>query len=236
MTTSKAFPAVTTAVFDLDGALIDSDPIISACLRTAFAEMGLPHVTPERLRAVVGPPLTEGIRAILAENGRDLALTQACVARYRELFREAAPNKTPLQAGIARMLQRLGGRVTLGIATSKPRELALPILAGLGLVDMFTVIAGPELDTPAESKGQTLNRALEQLGLATEIPVDRARTIMVGDRKHDVAGAHAAGVFAVAVTWGYGSREELAEAGADAIFDAPEALTAAILGARHARA
>ena len=44
---------------------------------------------------------------------------------------------------------------------------------------------------------------------------------MIGDRSHDILGAKENGVFAVGVTYGYGSAAELREAGADVLCDSP---------------
>src|SRR5436190_1437945 len=82
----------------------------------------------------------------------------------------------------------------------KPKVFAEPLIAALGLAQHFEVIAGPEMGHHGETKTQTLARALELLGTSD--------AIMVGDRRFDVEGAHANGIECIAVTWGFGTREE----------------------------
>jgi phosphoglycolate phosphatase len=90
----------------------------------------------------------------------------------------------------------------LGIATSKPRRYALPVLEALGLAPLFAYVAGPEPGGPSD-KHAMVAEALAALPTATT---------MVGDRRYDVEAARAHGLRAVAVTWGFGTRDELAPA------------------------
>ena len=59
---------------------------------------------------------------------------------------------------------------------------------------------------------------------------DPATGLMVGDRKYDVAGAHSVGLACAGVLYGYGSREELQEAGADWLCPDPACLRELVLG------
>ena len=90
----------------------------------------------------------------------------------------------------------------------------------MGLREHFAVVAGPNLDTSGETKAQTITRALESLGTTD--------AVMIGDRSFDIIGAHANDIPCIGVTWGIGSREELEQAGADAIIDDPVELGPAL--------
>jgi phosphoglycolate phosphatase-like HAD superfamily hydrolase len=105
----------------------------------------------------------------------------------------------------------------LGIASSKPVAFSEPILRTLGIRDDFDVVAGPDLNPFGETKAATIATALETVGRPA---------VMVGDRRHDVEGAHANAIPCVGVTWGIGSRAELA--GADAIVARPAELADAL--------
>ena len=97
------------------------------------------------------------------------------------------------------------------MVTSKPQRFAVPILEALDLMRHFEVVVGPDR-TEAEPKEETLARALELVG-GCDVPA----SVMVGDRHHDIDAAHAHGMAAIGVLWGFGSREELSEAGARAV-------------------
>jgi phosphoglycolate phosphatase len=99
----------------------------------------------------------------------------------------------------------------LYVATSKPHVFAKRILDHFGLSPFFSHIFGSELDGTRSNKAELLAYALEQSG------ADPHCSLMIGDRKHDIVGAHANGIASAGVLWGYGSRCELQQAGAQCI-------------------
>jgi phosphoglycolate phosphatase len=107
--------------------------------------------------------------------------------------------------------------VVLGIATSKSIEVAEPVLDALGLRARFAVVEGTPVDDLGTDKATVVARALARLR-ALGAPRPAA---LVGDRAHDVAGAHAHGLRALGALWGYGGRQELVAAGADALLQRP---------------
>ena len=107
-------------------------------------------------------------------------------------------------------LQRDGK--TLIVATSKPESMAKQVLTHFHLADYFQFIGGASSDSLRVNKDDVIRYVMESCKL-TE--ADRPSIVMVGDRRHDILGAHKAGLEAVGVLYGYGSREELSLAGAD---------------------
>ena len=103
----------------------------------------------------------------------------------------------------------------LALATSKPEIFAAQILEHFDLAKYFTAICGATLDETRNKKSAVIRYALETLG----VPKNEYgnRVLMIGDRLHDVEGAREHGIPTLGVLWGYGSREELTEAGADRI-------------------
>jgi phosphoglycolate phosphatase len=105
----------------------------------------------------------------------------------------------------------------VGVATSKPRAFAVPLLERLGYAPSLSVVEGPSLDPAlAEDKATTLRRALDAVGDAA------SDAVLVGDRHHDVDAAHANGIRCIGVLWGIGDATELA--GADALAATPAEL------------
>jgi phosphoglycolate phosphatase len=207
-------------LFDLDGVLVDSRAAISGCINHALAANGLPERDAADLYRYIGPPLLTAFAELVAEPVTSPTVA-GCVASYRELYAEASLTETAVTPGIAAALAALqsDGR-TLGVATSKPRPFAEPLLDVLGMRKFFAVVAGPELDAPGEDKTATVGAALHALGATSGA--------MVGDRSFDMVAARAHGLRAVGVGWGIGSREELVAAGAERIVATPAELPAAV--------
>lgn len=209
-------------LFDLDGVLADSRAAISGCMNAALAASGLPERPAADLYRYIGPPLPLAF-AELAGADPDSDTVAALVTGYRARYATASLTETVVTPGIATALgalQRAGRR--LGVATSKARPFAEPLLEALGLRPYFEVVAGPALDTPPEDKTTTVGRALRALGASAGA--------MVGDRSFDMVAARAHGLRAIGVGWGIGSRAELLAAGAELIVATPDELPAAIRG------
>lgn len=212
------------AVFlDLDGTLVESAPGIAASCRAALQSLG--HAPPPQLDmdGLIGPPIEEIMRILLARYGDDRVAEG--VAAYRADYGERGLFGTSLYAGIAdalTVMQRAGAR--LFVATSKRRHFALRIIDHLGLTDSFEAIHGSQDGGALDHKPELLAHILAQHGLAPD------HCVMVGDRKYDVIGARANGMRSVGILWGYGSRDELEQAGATIVVERPEQLWSAVHG------
>jgi phosphoglycolate phosphatase len=207
-------------LFDLDGTLTDSRDGIIRCIAHALHELGETVPEPADFERFIGPPLVESFAVLLAAPD-DERIARA-IALYRERYVRTGLYENRVFPGIPGLLHELSERgLTLFVATSKPSVYATRIAEHFGLDRFFHGIYGPECDGTRNDKAELLAHLLEVEGLVA------ADTVMIGDRKHDVIGARANGLAAIGVTWGYGSRAELAAAGADAIVDTmPELITA----------
>jgi len=197
-------------LFDLDGTLTDSGPGITAAASAALAQLGI-DVPPERLAHFVGPPLDETFREFY---GLSPERTAEAIGAFRAYYDRQGWRENAVYPGIPALLRALkAAGCTLLVATSKPEHFALRILTHFGLADCFDLICGAPPDDPQGMKKPTvLREALRRAGVSA-----LSEAVMVGDRKYDVAGAHAVGLAAVGVLYGYGSRAELEAAGADAL-------------------
>ncbi len=218
---------MTVCLFDVDGTLVDSREPILRALNTALVGAGLDPVVDADLGRHVGPPLQLTLERLLAGRGEDVRLVGALVEAYRAEYRSISVGLAASYPGVQGMVDDLEGRLRLGVVTSKPAVYAVPILSALGLASMMEVIEGPDL-SEIEAKPITLARALDRLG------VDGAfdDITMVGDRREDIEAGHARGVRTVGVTWGFGTREELVDAGADHVVDHPEEVVPIVLGSQ----
>jgi phosphoglycolate phosphatase len=191
--------------------LVDSRRAFARCVNHALALQGLAERPESELHPFLGPPLHATFEALA---GAELAA--ACVEAYRERYRAHAAAESEVFPGLLDALDALDEELV--VVTSKPRALAEPLLASLGLRDRFAAVFGPSLSERAEPKSVTLARAL-----AAHSP--RA---LVGDRSFDMLAARAHGIRAIGVLWGIGSEAELRDAGADAIAATPADLVHAL--------
>jgi phosphoglycolate phosphatase len=203
--------------FDLDGTLVDSGPPIIDSLNDALDRHGLDPVPHDHAHVYIGPPLYDTITDLLVERGQDPALMTSLLTAYREVYASRSLTETVVYPGVVELLESI--RIRTAVVTSKPRATAVPILESLGLASLFELIEGPALTSP-EPKSTTLARAL------TAVDVSPDRTVMIGDRRHDIEAGRHHGTHTVGVTWGFGTRDELQMAGADRLVDSPAALAA----------
>ena len=203
-------------LFDLDGTLIDSEPGITACIRHALAKLDVP--APADLRPWIGPPLRHSFAPLL---GHDDARVELAVDYYHERFATLGWREHAVYPGIAAAVERLrqaGHR--LAVVTSKPVRHAAPILESLPFGGAFDGLYGPDPSSAHCEKATMIAAALADFGTA---PHEAA---MIGDRRYDIEGAVANGVTGIGVLWGFGSREELQEAGAHELARDPSHLAA----------
>jgi phosphoglycolate phosphatase len=192
-------------LFDLDGTLTDPAEGICGSVSHALRTLGRPVPGRAALERFIGPPLDESFAACGMEGGE---ITRAIDA-FREYFAEHGLKQNQPIFGIDGLLARLraGGR-TLHVATTKPLYLAAQVLDGFGLTPYFTRICGSGPAHAGRPKAEVVAEVL------ADGRIGAGDAVMVGDRRHDVAGARANGLPCVGVLFGYGSDNELREAGA----------------------
>jgi phosphoglycolate phosphatase len=213
-----------TLLVDLDGTLTDNYPGISRSVVHALERLG--HAPPgiDELRRCVGPPLRQSFARLLAT--RDAATLERAIVLYRERYADVGWRENMVYEGIADALPRVASIVTrMFVCTSKPQVFAQRIVDTFGLAPFFAAVYGAELGSALDDKAALVAH------LAQRESVDLDAAIMVGDREHDVRAARVNGARAIGVLWGYGTREELAQA--DALAGAPADLMAAVTALRR---
>ncbi|MBQ3517811.1 MAG: HAD hydrolase-like protein [Clostridia bacterium] len=209
------------AVFDVDGTLIDNSEGIYNCIRYALQKMDLPDMTDEQLRPFIGPPLFESGKKILMLDDKN---AERFVSLYRERFSVKGYAETKVYDGVAEMLQTLQDNgLKMAIATGKPLQFIEKILPLFDLDKYFCGIHGITFKDHESDKVTFIKRSL------ADCNTTEAQTLMIGDRHNDMEAAKCADVFAAGVKWGFGTDEELLNAGADKLFASPAELTDYIL-------
>lgn len=195
------------AFFDFDGTIADTGEGIFSCCQYALKVMGFAPATPAQLQAFVGPPIFDSFKEI---TGADDETCLELSHQYREHYRDGGILQFRVYDGIIALfeeLKRCG--IKLAVVSSKPERFVRRIIAHLGIEELMDQISCPVDDDHPETKAQLIERARSAVG------TEKSRTVMVGDRRFDILGAAQAGVTSIGAVYGYGSREELSEAGAD---------------------
>ncbi len=199
-------------LFDLDGTLTDPAEGITKSVQYALKHFGIEEEDLEKLQPFIGPPLVESFMDFY---GFSEEQAHEAVTYYREYFKPKGIFENEVYKGIPELLEELtqAGK-TLILATSKPIVFAEQILEHFDLRQYFEFIGGSDIEQTRAKKSEILQYILEECQL-----VDLTELVMVGDRKHDIIGAKQFGIDTVGVLYGYGSEEELKEAGADVLVD-----------------
>ena len=205
-------------LFDLDGTLTDPKVGITKSVQHALRYYGIEEPDLDKLCPFIGPPLTDSFREFY---GFSLEQAKEAIEKYREYFAVQGIFENEVYDGIPGMLEMLNRKgFTLAVATSKPEEYAIRILEHFNLSQYFQLVGGADMTETRVKKGEIIAYTLERLSVKPgTVPV-----IMVGDRKHDVLGARENNLPCVGVLFGYGSREELQTAGAEALAESVEEL------------
>ena len=204
-------------LLDLDGTLIDSQPGILSSCRAALRALGHVPGPMQNLSAVIGPPMDDVMRFLLAPYGDDRVAE--AVAAYRVDYGQNGLFKSVPYKDIADALDKMKqAGAQLYLATSKRTVFAMRLLEHLNLESLFAGIYGSEPGGALGHKPELISYILSQHALT------QSCCVMVGDRRYDVSGAHANKIQALGVLWGYGTRDELEAVGADKLVADPEAL------------
>ena len=213
--------SITTVLFDLDGTLTDPGLGITNSVMHALRRMGIEPPAREALYKFIGPPLKWSFHEYY---GLDEAQCEDAVVKYREHFADKGLFENELYPAVPGMLRKLrDAGLRLAVATSKPEPYSLRIIEHFGLKEYFEAVCGSTMEETRTNKWEVIRYAMDTLG------VTPGETVMVGDREHDVLGAKKCALPAIGVLYGYGSREELSEAGAAAIAETPENVAELIL-------
>ncbi len=203
-------------LFDLDGTLIDSEQGITACIRHALVRLELPLPQPAELRRWIGPPLRQSFAPLL---GHDASRIESAIGYYHERFDTQGWREHAVYPGteaLVAQLRNAGHRLL--VVTSKPQRHAAPIVAQLPFGDAFEHLYGPHPGSAHSEKAALIAGALRDFACPP------AQAVMIGDRHFDIEGALANQVRAIGVLWGFGSDDELQQAGAHAVVATPHEL------------
>ena len=203
----------TCILFDLDGTVLDSKPGVFHSISYALNAMSLPMPHEEVLMGFLGPPITMGFEKICNVPKERV---EEAVRLYREYYNNGGKFEAEIFGGMRELLINLRkNQFSCCVTTSKPEIFAKQILAHYDMDCLFDGIYGSGLDGARDSKAEVIAYCLEQQSITSK------DCILVGDRYFDVDGAKAFDMPCIGVLFGYGSKEELEQAGAIYLADTP---------------
>jgi phosphoglycolate phosphatase len=204
-------------LFDLDGTLSDPSPGIVRCIIHTLTHFGRDVPPVPELQRLIGPPLHETFAQLVPDFAREAVTT------FRDRYGVTGLFENDLYEGMIDALEELSEIAeAMYVATSKPADYAKRTIEHFELQRFFRAVYGSEMTGERADKRELLEHLIAEERL---VP---GNVIMIGDRKHDIAAARAHGMRSIGVTWGFGSIDELREAGADQLVDSPRDLVKAI--------
>ena len=203
--------------WDLDGTLTESAPGIMNSARYALEYYGIHNVPESTLKKFIGPPLMDSFQELF---GFSREKAHEAMGKYREYFGEKGLFENSAYDGIIETLSALKSQGKhLFVATSKPEIFMNRILEKFNLAPFFEFAGGSDLEETRSEKAKVIEYVIKENHLEEER--EKGKILMIGDRKHDIIGAHKNNIPCCAVLWGYGSREEFSEFNADFIIEKP---------------
>ncbi|MNF48427.1 Phosphoglycolate phosphatase [compost metagenome] len=210
-------------LFDMDGTLLDSAPDFIAICQAMRADRGLPPQDEKLIRDVV----SGGARAMVAcafEMDPDAADFEPLRLEFLERYQNHCAVLTRPFDGIDELLADIEqAKLIWGVVTNKPVRYAEPIMEQLGLAGRSAVLICPDHVKNSKPDPEMLLLACSQLNL------DPASVLFVGDDLRDIESGRAAGTRTAAVSYGYiHPSDNPSHWGADVVVDHPLELRAVL--------
>lgn len=210
-------------LFDLDGTLTDSVLGITNSVMYALEQFGIREEDRTKLYKFIGPPLRDSFAEFY---GFDETQIEAAVRYYQERYGTKGVYENEVYDGIEELLKTLKKHgCSLIVATSKPEKFAIEIIKYFHLDSYFDLVVGATMDHTRNKKAEVIDYVLKEAKIT-----DRSKAVMIGDREHDIIGAKEMHLDSIGVLYGYGTKEELMEAGATYIAKDPADVIPYVLG------
>lgn len=203
-------------IFDLDGTLLDSLIDLANSANRILEKHNLPVHPVERYKNFIGDGTLKLVERFLPEQERTAEKIQAIVPEFKSDYSETCDLYSKPFDGISEMLEKLKQKnIKTAILSNKPHELTLRCTNKLLPTELFDIIRGHIEDVPRKPDPQSALQLIQELG------VSREETVFVGDMEMDINTALNAGFKAVGVDWGFRTKEELLNLGAEVVISRP---------------
>ena len=206
---------VKAIVFDLDGTLLDTVGDIAAALNRALGACGLPTHEQKTVETFLGGGIRDAVMKATPE-GTSQEIIERVLELYRDDYVAHCTEKTRMYDGVREMVDCLAAQgFDMAVLSNKTEATARKIVAHFFPNGEFKAVFGRAADRPLKPHPDAAKPVLNALGLAPQ------EIAYAGDSNTDILFAKAVGMLPIATPWGYRSREELIEAGAEKIAEHP---------------
>jgi phosphoglycolate phosphatase len=206
-------------IFDLDGTLLDTLADIGNAANDVLLEMGEPTHPLDSYRTMVGDGVSTLFLRALPRCNSDPSLHQKCILAFERHYATRWNQSTAPYAGIADLLDWLVEHATpIAVLSNKPQAFTQKCVDEFLPRWRFEIVLGASDRFPKKPDPASARFVIEQLQTTPR------KTLYVGDTNTDMWTAKGAGCWPVGVTWGFRSRAELIESGAQTIIDHPSDL------------
>lgn len=202
-----------TVIFDLDGTLLDTIADLAGAGNWVCRQNGWPEHSETAFARMVGHGIPNLVRSFAPQECRSPLMLANALAQFTAYYGEHNMDATAPYAGIPALLEKMkAAGIQMAVYSNKADEFSQTIVAHY-FPDTFALVQGKLPDVPVKPDPAGIRMVLERLGATAE------ETLFVGDSDVDMQTGHNAGLESCGVTWGFRTREELAEAGADWLVD-----------------
>lgn len=212
-----------TVIFDLDGTLLDTIEDLAAAANYVCRENGWPEHTLEEIKGMVGHGIPNLVKQFSPAEVRSPLIVINTTAQFSQYYGLHNMELTRPYDGMPELLKRLkSSGVKLAVCSNKADPFSRAIVEHY-YPGVFDMVRGSLNGMPVKPDPTALREILQKLDARPET------ALMVGDSDVDIHTGHNAGLKACGVTWGFRSRENLVEAGADALANTPAELEAILM-------
>lgn len=207
----------TTAIFDLDGTLLNTLSDLADATNYALNECGYPQRTDNEIKQFVGNGVEMLIRRAVPENTPEEKI-QECLAIFKIYYLHNSKNKTKPYDGIIEMLTHLKKKGFKIAVLSNKFDNAVKKLCNEYFFGLINIAVGESEKIKKKPAPDGILKIIEELG------ANPSQTVMIGDSDTDIQTAKNANIHSIGVLWGFRSEQVLIDAGADELVDSPERL------------
>jgi len=201
-----------TFIFDLDGTLIDSKNQIINSVNATRSDLGYENRHPNELFSRIGLP----VESLFDELHLEEEVLKQVISCFREKMKASIKSENPVFPGVTKFLEEVrSDGIKIGLATSKPHELAKLVVTNSPLNGLIDFIQGIE-NFPGKPDPEVILRVMDNL--------KSNQYFMFGDRIEDIEAANASGIKSIGICQGFHSKAELINAGAVKVFESFESI------------
>lgn len=212
-------------IFDLDGTLLDSLEDIANAANEVLAEFGRQKIPVDRYRTFVGDGVAVLMERLMPETSQDITLRKACMDSFDRHYEQHWNKRSKPYAGIMDLLTSLSDQsFPMAILSNKPETFTKRCASFFFPTVPFAMVVGHSDRFPKKPDPSSSHWIAQSMGIPAGCMA------YVGDTNTDMKTAVAAGFFAMGVSWGFRTRDELIDSGARVVFDHPSALLAGLVG------